>query len=90
MSCCKRVFYEGRVQGVGFRWTSQSIASRFMVSGWVRNLLDGRVEMIVEGEDEEVEAYLAGVSSHFGNMIHSRSVIPETSQGLTGAFEIRR
>ncbi len=90
MSCCKRVFYEGRVQGVGFRYTSKSIASRYMVSGWVRNLLDGRVEMIVEGEEEEVKRYLEGVSSHFGRMIHGRSVIPETAQGLTGSFEIRR
>ena len=90
MTCRKRVFYEGRVQGVGFRWTSQSIASRHLVSGWVRNLLDGRVEMVVEGEEPEVESYLEGVAKHFGNMIHSRSVIPETSRGLSGAFEIRR
>ncbi len=90
MSCRRRVFYEGRVQGVGFRWTSQSIASRFMVSGWVRNLLDGRVEMVVEGDEDEVNSYLEGVSSHFGRMIHSSNVIPETAKGLSGAFEIRR
>jgi len=46
-----QVFYEGRVQGVGFRWTVRRIAKGFDVIGWVRNLLDGRVEMQVSGQE---------------------------------------
>ena len=56
-----RVFYEGYVQGVGFRWTTKHIARGYDVSGWVRNLPDGRVELQVSGEDEEVEAFLRAI-----------------------------
>ena len=90
MSICRRVFYEGQVQGVGFRWTTRSIAARFPVNGWVRNLMDGRVEMLIEGEEEDVDACLARVSAHFGRMIHNHHVIPETPTGLAEGFEIRR
>lgn len=54
----KQVFYEGRVQGVGFRYTTKQIAMGFDVTGWVRNLTDGRVELQVEGEDEDVAEFL--------------------------------
>ena len=50
-----QVFYEGRVQGVGFRYSVRQIAKGFNVTGWVRNLPDGRVELQVSGEDEEAE-----------------------------------
>ena len=54
----KRVFYEGRVQGVGFRITVKHIAREFEVCGTVRNLRDGRVELFAEGEIDEVNAFL--------------------------------
>lgn len=53
-----QVFYEGRVQGVGFRYTVRRAASGFEVCGWVRNLPDGRVELQVTGEKAEVAAFL--------------------------------
>ena len=56
-----RVVYEGYVQGVGFRWTTKRIAHGYEVCGWVRNLPDGRVELQVSGEDEEVEAFLRAI-----------------------------
>ena len=49
-----QVFYEGRVQGVGFRYSVKQIAKGFSVTGWVRNLDDGRVEMQVSAEPEEL------------------------------------
>jgi acylphosphatase len=58
----QQVFYEGRVQGVGFRWTVRNVAQGFDVTGWVRNLDDGRVEMQAQGEAEELSAFLAAVA----------------------------
>ena len=54
MRVARRFVISGRVQGVGFRWFTQDTASREGVTGWVRNLPDGRVEALVEGDDEAV------------------------------------
>ena len=51
------VYYQGRVQGVGFRWTVRDVAMGFDVTGWVQNLSDGRVELVAEGERPELEAF---------------------------------
>lgn len=56
-----RVHYEGRVQGVGFRWTVRRLAKEFDVTGTVRNLPDGRVELVAQGENGEVTAFLDAV-----------------------------
>ncbi len=45
-----RIFYSGHVQGVGFRYTAKTVAAGFEISGVVRNLSDGRVELIAEGD----------------------------------------
>jgi len=55
----RRVFYSGRVQGVGFRWTTRDLAAEFEVCGTVRNLSDGRVELIVAGY--EATAFLNAI-----------------------------
>jgi acylphosphatase len=57
----KRVCYEGRVQGVGFRYSVRSLATGYEVVGWVKNLIDGRVELEVQGEASEVEDFLAAI-----------------------------
>lgn len=57
----RQVFYEGHVQGVGFRWTVKRIATGFDVTGWVRNLEDGRVELQVTGAETEVNDFLKAV-----------------------------
>lgn len=51
------IFYSGRVQGVGFRYSVKTVAAGFEVLGIVRNLIDGRVELIGEGPREELEAF---------------------------------
>ena len=57
-----QVFYEGRVQGVGFRYCVRQLACGFEVAGWVRNLPDGRVELQACGEAAEVEAFLGAIA----------------------------
>lgn len=54
----RQYFFTGRVQGVGFRYSTKRIAMGFDVVGWVRNLEDGRVEMQVMGDEEELDAFL--------------------------------
>ena len=85
----RQVFYEGRVQGVGFRITCKQIACGYEVTGWVRNLDDGRVEMQCRGEPEEVEAFLEGIAESQLKS-HIKSVTARVIPPLTGArgFEI--
>jgi acylphosphatase len=87
----RQVFYEGRVQGVGFRFTVKQVARGYDVVGWVRNLEDGRVELQCSGEQEEVEAFLEAVrESELKSHVKNATVIPIPP--LTGArgFEIAR
>jgi acylphosphatase len=85
----RHVFYEGRVQGVGFRYTCKSIARGYEVVGWVRNLPDGRVELQCSGEAEEVEGFLEGISESELKS-HIKSVTATPIPPLTGlrGFEI--
>jgi acylphosphatase len=54
MVVARRFTISGRVQGVGFRWFTKDVADREGVTGWVRNLPDGRVEALVEGDADAV------------------------------------
>lgn len=53
----RTLYFSGKVQGVGFRFNAESIASRFTVTGYVRNLADGRVELVAEGDKSEVDRF---------------------------------
>lgn len=63
------VYYTGRVQGVGFRYQTLQVAQGFEVSGFVRNLPDGRVQLEVEGQPEEVDGFIAAVEEQLGGHI---------------------
>ncbi len=56
------VIFEGRVQGVGFRYATRQIALGFDVMGWVSNLPDGTVELVLEGEDQEVLEFIEEIT----------------------------
>jgi acylphosphatase len=84
----RRVYYSGAVQGVGFRYTARSLARRHIVTGLVRNLPDGRVELIVEGEEGEVLALLAGVEDAMAGYIARADAHLEAPTGEFAAFGI--
>jgi len=85
-----RVFYEGNVQGVGFRWSVQHIAKGFDVTGWVRNLSNGRVELQVSGEEDEVRAFLEGIEqSDLRALIRKRTENKLEKPVTARGFEIR-
>ena len=86
----RRITYEGRVQGVGFRMTARRLSSGFPVSGYVRNQEDGRVELVVEGEPEILASYLQAVHREFGDMIRDihEELQPVGDEQLAG-FTIR-
>ncbi len=86
---CKRLIYSGRVQGVGFRYTAHSLAGRFAVAGYVRNLPDRTVELVAEGEADEVEAFLAAVAQHMAGNISRVTAHDEPPGGHQG-FQVRR
>lgn len=81
-----RILYSGRVQGVGFRYTARTVAHGFEITGTVRNLADGRVELIAEGGRAELEEFRKAVQdSEVGSFIRHEEVHwGEPSGGLTG------
>lgn len=78
------VFYAGRVQGVGFRANARHLARRYPVTGFVRNLPDGRVHLVVEGSREQIEALLAEIASSMAGNIES---VTTDSQAATGKYD---
>jgi acylphosphatase len=88
---CQRcqVFYSGHVQGVGFRYTTSRIAGNFEVTGFVRNLPDGRVELVAEGESQELTAFLQEVAERMANNIRSTAVDRRAATGEFSSFDIR-
>ncbi|MCD4823994.1 MAG: acylphosphatase [Phycisphaerae bacterium] len=78
----KIVHFSGMVQGVGFRFTACRVAGGYDVVGIVKNLPDGRVQCIVEGQPREVAAFLAELARCMGSHIHktTQQTAPPTSQ----------
>jgi len=92
MSRCRlQVYYEGTVQGVGFRYTTRVLAAGFEVTGTVRNLPDGRVELIAEGLKAELTAFQQAIrESELGHFIRKEEVAWQAPQGGLRGFEIAR
>ena len=85
-----QVFYDGNVQGVGFRYSVKQVAKGFDVIGWVRNLPDGRVELQASAEPGELAAFLDAVrNSHLRAHIKKETAAPLASPSAGRGFEIR-
>jgi acylphosphatase len=86
-----QVFYSGRVQGVGFRYTTKNVATGYEITGTVRNLSDGRVEMVAEGEKAEIGQFLQGIrDSEVGGLIRLEQMTWSDGTGEFRGFEITR
>ncbi len=86
----RRVIYEGRVQGVGFRATAARLANGFAVSGFVRNLPDRTVELVARGAEAELDAFLGAIDREFSGLIGgatSSAISPESVE--PSGFSIR-
>ena len=67
-------WFEGHVQGVGFRYQTVSVAKGFDVTGYIQNMVDGRVHLYAEGEETEVVAFQAEVESELKNYIKGTEI----------------
>lgn len=85
------ILYSGQVQGVGFRYTAMRVAAGFEVTGTVRNLPDGRVELVAEGGTEELNAFRQAIrDAGLGHFIRDEQASWSEPQGGLRGFEISR
>ncbi len=91
MIVARKFYISGMVQGVGYRFFTQRAAARHQVSGYVRNLKDGRVEAFVEGEAETVEAFKHDLTAGptFSKVGHIEEIVLEPN-GFYKSFRIER
>lgn len=86
-----QVCYSGRVQGVGFRYTTKAVALGFEVTGTVRNLSDGRVELVAEGDRTELEAFRRAIQdSEVGRFVRQEEADWSEAKNEFRGFEIVR
>ena len=74
----QRVIFQGHVQGVGFRYTARQIAQQYHVTGFVRNLPDGTVEMYVQGPAPEIDNCIQDIQGSFSGYIRETRIEPAT------------
>ena len=80
-----RAFYNGKVQGVGFRYSVHTLAKGYEVSGWVKNLPDGRVEILASGNEREVDEFFEAIrDSHLAGPIEGEEFSSVSPRDLKG------
>ena len=83
------VYYDGRVQGVGFRFTAEYIAQDLNLTGWVKNLRDGRVELLAEGSEQSLRDLLVRIKNRLQPYIYNEQVEWGEHNGEFKDFGIR-
>ena len=83
------VLFSGSVQGVGFRFTAEKFANDYGIKGYVKNLADGKVELVAEGEEQTLKDFIKAIIEDMGNVIdkYAANWFPPT--GEFKRFEIR-
>jgi acylphosphatase len=84
----RTVYFSGRVQGVGFRYTTEAVAARFAVTGFVRNLRDGRVELVAEGSPAELNRFQSAVEEAMRGCIKEANASDTLATGEFTSFGI--
>lgn len=85
----RSILFSGRVQGVGFRYTTRALATDYRVSGYVKNLPDGRVETVIEGEPDEVDRFHRAVSTQMRSNIRCETQEEGSPTGEFDRFVVR-
>jgi acylphosphatase len=83
------VHYEGHVQGVGFRHTVTLLAKPYSVNGYVQNLEDGRVKLVMEGFPAELERLERDIEERLGQFLRHRTAETRTATGEYVRFEVK-
>ncbi len=83
------IIFTGRVQAVGFRWTTCRVAERFDVSGWVRNEPDGTVRCVAEGDASQLDEFVAAVQAAMAGNIDDTSISCGNPRGDLDGFGVR-
>jgi acylphosphatase len=84
----KRVNFQGYVQGVGFRYTAIMISRHFKVTGYVKNMPDGSVELVAEGDEFEIDSFIDEIKSRKTMNISSVSIQDEPDLGEFTEFTV--
>jgi len=84
----RHVIFRGRVQGVGFRYTCRDIAARYEVTGFVRNVPDGTVEMFIQGDPTVIDNCIADIQSEFAGYVRDTQIEPATFSPRYADFRI--
>jgi acylphosphatase len=86
----RQVHFHGQVQGVGFRYTTFQVSAKFPVVGFVQNLPNGSVELVVEGRRDSVDAFINALSYRMRGYIQQTDVVEGPATGEFDGFNIRR
>ena len=82
-------YFSGNVQGVGFRYMTKNLAQRFDVRGYVRNLPDGRVELVMEGPQQEMDQLVEAIQQQMSGYVRNVEARHEPATGEFTHFSIR-
>ncbi len=84
-----QAIYSGRVQGVGFRFTAVHLAKEFNVTGWVRNLPNGDVEVVAEADNKSLTQFLNSLEDRMSGYIQAKDISWPESKNEFSAFDIK-
>jgi acylphosphatase len=82
-------YFSGSVHGIGFRYTAERLASDLGLTGWVMNLRDGRVEIVLEGKDIALDQFMKKIGDIFGLYIRNIDSDQSNATGEFAGFDIR-
>lgn len=83
------IYYSGKVQGVGFRYIVKDLAEGFRITGWVKNLQDGRVEILAELEEDILKDFLKKIRGNFSGYIRDVEIDWKPATGEFSEFAIK-